>query len=315
MYPELLKIGSRLTIYSYGTCIALGLILAIVFAGKVAKKYAIDPDLFFNGGLVAFISGIVGAKLLYIITDIKEIIADPSILLDVGSGFVFYGGLIAGVAGFIIYITKVKKMSFMDKADIAMPFVAMAQGFGRIGCFLAGCCYGKEAPEGAWYAVVFPNNNCCAPSGVELIPVQLISAILLFILFVILFFAIRKEKFAGLGLSVYLTLYSIGRFLIEFLRNDPRGSIGPFSTSQFIAMFTFIAGIGSFFLFRWYEARPLKEGGYPEDEEEDEEDEEEEEETETLEAEEETETPDAEEGTDEPLTEAEPAEENTSSEE
>jgi len=275
MYPILVSIGNKLSIYSYGTCIAVGLILAIFLACKKAKKYGIDPDLFFNGGLYAFIGGIVGAKLLYVITDIKEIIEDPAILKDLGSGFVFYGGLIAGVVTFIVYVSKIKKETVLDKVDVAIPFVALAQAFGRLGCYLAGCCYGKKAPEGAWYAVVFPNNNCCAPTGVELYPVQLWSAILLVILFVIVFFAVKKEKFAGIGLSAYLTLYSIGRFLIEFLRDDPRGFIGPFSTSQFIAMFTFIAGVGSFFLFRWYEARPLKVGGYPEDMEEEEDEEEE----------------------------------------
>mgnify|MGYP002225926513 CR=1 FL=1 len=116
--------------------------------------------------------GIIGAKLLYYIVEFPSILADPSILLNFGEGFVVYGGLIAGFLSPLIY-TRIKKLSFLPYIDCAVPGVAFAQGCGRIGCFLAGCCYGKETS--AWYGVTFP-EDCLAPAGVSLIPTQLFSA-------------------------------------------------------------------------------------------------------------------------------------------
>ena len=125
-----------------------------------------------------------------------------------------------------------------------MPGVAFAQGCGRIGCFLAGCCYGKETS--AWYGVTFPADSL-APAGVSLIPTQLISSAGDFLFALILFVLQRRlykknGKTSGAVAGVYLMLYAVGRFLIEFLRNDPRGSVGVLSTSQFIAIFMFAAG-------------------------------------------------------------------------
>ena len=103
-------------------------------------------------GLVGIVGGIIGAKLLYYIVEFPSILADPSILLNFGEGFVVYGGLIAGFLSPLIY-TRIKKLSFLPYIDCAVPGVAFAQGCGRIGCFLAGCCYGKETS--AWYGVTF----------------------------------------------------------------------------------------------------------------------------------------------------------------
>ena len=209
----------------------------------LAKRSGLDDDALFSMGLVGIVGGIIGAKLLYYIVEFPSILADPSILLNFGEGFVVYGGLIAGFLSPLIY-TRIKKLSFLPYIDCAVPGVAFAQGCGRIGCFLAGCCYGKETS--AWYGVTFP-ADCLAPAGVSLIPTQLFSAAGDFIFAIILFILQRtlykkKKKTSGIVTAVYLMLYAVGRFLIEFLRNDPRGAVGVLSTSQFIAIFMFAAG-------------------------------------------------------------------------
>jgi len=240
MAPILFSIGS-VNIYGYGLCLAVGILVAYLVAMNRVKRYHMDEDLYTNGILVGILAGLVGAKVLYWIVEIDSVIANPEILLDFADGFVFYGGAIAGVLAPFIYV-KVKKQTFIDKLDVVIPCIPLAQMFGRIGCYLSGCCYGAEAPEGAWYTSVFPTGSS-APAGVGLYPTQLISAIGLGLIFVILCLIARKQKFAGQITSVFMIIYSIGRFLVEFLRNDPRGTVGPFSTSQFISIFILLVGI------------------------------------------------------------------------
>ena len=120
------------------------------------------------------------------------------------------------------------------------PGVALAQGFGRIGCFLAGCCYGAETSSAL--SVVFPSDSL-APSGIHLHPTQLYSSAFDFALGIFLIWYSKKHRREGHTFSMYVIIYSVGRFLIEFLRNDPRGNVGILTTSQFIAIFTLIIGI------------------------------------------------------------------------
>ena len=161
MHSILFSIGP-FHVYGYGFMIAVGIICAFTIGCFLAKRSGLDDDALFSMGLVGIVGGIIGAKLLYYIVEFPSIIADPSILLNFGEGFVVYGGLIAGFLSPLIY-TRIKKLSFLPYIDCAVPGVAFAQGCGRIGCFLAGCCYGKETS--AWYGVTFP-ADCLAPAGV-----------------------------------------------------------------------------------------------------------------------------------------------------
>lgn len=158
MHSILFSIGP-FHVYGYGFMIAVGIICAFTIGCFLAKRSGLDDDALFSMGLVGIVGGIIGAKLLYYIVEFPSIIADPSILLNFGEGFVVYGGLIAGFLSPLIY-TRIKKLSFLPYIDCAVPGVAFAQGCGRIGCFLAGCCYGKETS--AWYGVIFP-ADCLAP--------------------------------------------------------------------------------------------------------------------------------------------------------
>ena len=132
---------------------------------------------------------------------------------------------------------KLKKMDFLAYLDLMIPSVAIAQGFGRIGCFLAGCCYGKETD--CFLGVTF-TNSAYAPNGVKLLPAQLFMSVGDFLITAILLVYSRKNPSKGKTSALYLMLYSAGRFAVEFTRNDDRGFVGGLSTSQFIGVFTFI---------------------------------------------------------------------------
>lgn len=239
MKNELLTIGP-VTVYGYGLMIAIGVIAAYSSAEYRAKKKGLKHELIFNLTIWALIGGILGAKLLYYITQIKAILADPSLLLDVSQGFVVFGGIIGGIFTGYLFIRK-HKLNFLQYFDLVMPSIALAQGFGRLGCLLAGCCYGVETASS--FHLIFHNSDY-APNGLSLVPTQPISSALDFMNFFALITIAKRTKADGQVAGFYLTFYSAGRFILEFFRGDlERGVIGPLSTSQFIAIFTFIIGI------------------------------------------------------------------------
>ena len=237
MHNDILKIG-RVTIHGYGLMIAIGFIVALIVGALRARRRGMNQNHVYNIGIIAIVFGFVGAKLLYCAVAFRSFIADPWLIIS-GGGFVFYGGVIVGIIAVLIYC-KIRKIKFLDYFDLLAPSVSLAQGFGRIGCFLAGCCYGK--PTNSIFGVVFP-QGAIAPAGVKLIPTELISSAGDFIIALVLLLVARKKRLPGNIGGLYLILYSVGRFLIEFLRGDPRGFIGALSTSQFISIFTLILGI------------------------------------------------------------------------
>ena len=240
MKNELLIIGP-VTIYGYGLMIAIGALSAYITSEYRAKKRGMQYELIFNLFIWALVGGILGAKLLYYITQMKEIIADPSLLLDISHGFVVYGGIIGGIFSGYLYIRK-HKLNFLEYFDLVMPSIALAQGFGRLGCVLAGCCYGNETDSA--FHIIF-NESDFAPNNVPLIPTQPISSALDFLNFFVLLLIAKRTKAKGQVAGFYLTFYSAGRFILEFFRGDlERGAIGPLSTSQFIAIFLFLIGLG-----------------------------------------------------------------------
>ena len=226
-------------IKSYGLMSARGIIVAASLFINKGKKRGYDEDSLLNLIICAVIGGILGGKGLFIITEIKDIIKEPSILLNFGYGFVVYGAIGGGALAMYLYCRR-KKWNLIEMLDITVPGLAIAQGFGRIGCFLAGCCYGAQTdlPIG----VVFPQGSL-APAGIHVHPTQIYSSVFDFILGFLLLYYGKKKRVNGKVVGMYLMIYSIGRFCVEFLRNDPRGSVGVLSTSQFIAIFTLVLGI------------------------------------------------------------------------
>lgn len=228
-----------ITIYMYGLMMGMGFISAYLVSDYRAKKRGMDTGIIFGILWCAIIGGLLGARVLYYIVELPSIVKDPSILWDFGTGYVVYGGIIGGVVGSYLYCRK-KKVHFIEYFDLVMPSVALAQGFGRIGCTFAGCCYGRETtlPIGIIY-----HTSEVAPNGVKLLPTQPVSSAGDFLFAAILFLYARKKRTDGKVAALYLILYSVGRFIIEFFRNDYRGSIGVLSTSQLISIFILVLGI------------------------------------------------------------------------
>ena len=239
MHNEIITIGP-FTIYGYGLMIAIGIIAAFLVGEYRAKKQSLNPDMIFSLVIWCVISGFLGSKILYTITILDKVMADPSILLKFADGWVVYGGIIGGIIGGFL-CCKFHKVDFIAYFDLVMPSVALAQGFGRIGCLLAGCCYGKETDSA--FHIIF-HSSAYAPNDVALVPTQIISSVCDFALFILLIIIASKVKRRGFIAGIYLVLYSIGRFILEFYRGDLiRGSVGSLSTSQFIGLFTALAGV------------------------------------------------------------------------
>lgn len=232
-----LKIGP-VTIHMYGLMIAIGFLSALLLTSYRGKKKGMDDDVIWGIFFCAIFGGMAGSRVLYYIVEFPQILKDPSILWNFKNGYVVYGGIIGGVLASYIYC-RIKKVLFLEYFDLVMPAVSLAQGFGRIGCLCAGCCYGR--PTDAWYGITFQSSNL-APNGIRLIPTQIISSIGDFVFCgILLWYASRKPK-TGRVAALWMLLYGTGRFAVEFLRNDYRGSIGALSTSQIISIGIVAAG-------------------------------------------------------------------------
>ncbi len=230
MKSNLFTVGP-FVVHGYGLMIALGFLGCVLLAMHRAKKYGKNSEAFVDLALAGIICGFIGAKLLYVIVNFADFLESP--LSTLGSeGFVVYGGVIAGVFAGWMYC-RLKRLDFWEYFDLAVASIALAQGFGRLGCFLAGCCYGKETDS--IFGVTFPSGSI-SPSGVKLIPTQLISAAGDFAIMGILIFYYKKAKHAGQTAALYMALYGVGRFAVEFLRGDDRGALGPLSVSQWISI-------------------------------------------------------------------------------
>lgn len=245
MHETLFQIG-QFKANTYGLMLGIGTLFAFLVAMKRAKRMGLDPDFVFDVGFASMIAGLIGTRILFYIVELQNIIKNPSIFWDFRRGYVVYGGIIGGVA-MGLYYCKRKKKNFLDYFDLIMPSIILAQAFGRIGCFFAGCCYGREttSPIGITF-----HNSSYAPNGVKLIPTQLISSAGNFLIFALLLLFAKHAKKRGQVGAMYFILYSIGRFIIEFYRNDYRGSIGFLSTSQLISIFILALGIVLFLVAR-----------------------------------------------------------------
>lgn len=235
--PNDIQIGP-VTFHVYGLMIAIGFIAAYLICEKRAKKKGFDEDIIWGILVCAILGILIGSRLLFHLVNLPEVIKDPSMLWNFNNGYVVYGGILFGVLFGYLYC-RYKRVSFLSYFDLVMPAVAVAQGFGRIGCFFAGCCYGKQT-DSAFHIVY--NYSRFAPNGIPLIPTQLMSSAGNFAIAAILFAYARKKRQPGAVGGLYMLLYSTGRFIIECFRGDLRGGVGVFSTSQVISIVVFLAG-------------------------------------------------------------------------
>jgi phosphatidylglycerol:prolipoprotein diacylglycerol transferase len=239
MYPELFRLGP-VTIYTYGVLLAASYLLGLRLAMMRARRRGLDSARVLDLGIYIIIAALLGAKLLLVVTDFGEFQRDPAGMLSslVWSAGVFYGGLIAAVGTAFWFISR-HRMPFWTTCDVFAPGIALGHVTGRLGCFAAGCCYGK--PTTVAWAVKFTNPlaaaNVGTPLNIPLHPTQLYEAAAELLILVILLTTERRGRpYAGRTFWLYMLLYAISRYVIEIYRGDPRGAVGVFSTSQFISI-------------------------------------------------------------------------------
>lgn len=236
--PNDIQIGP-VTIHMYGLMIGIGFAAAYFICCLRARKKNLSEDIIWGILLCSICGAVIGTRLLFYIVSIPQILENPSILWNFKNGYVVYGGIIFGVLFGYLYCIK-KKVSFLKYFDLVMPSVSVAQGFGRIGCFFAGCCYGRQTDS--WFHITYTHSDF-APNFVPLVPTQLLSSAGNFVIAGILFWYSKRSKKDGTVGILYMILYSIGRFCIEVFRNDFRGEWGGWSTSQLISVVVLLSAL------------------------------------------------------------------------
>ena len=260
MYPEIFHIGS-FPINTYGVFLAIAFLCAILVAVRLAARDGLPRERIYDLSLWMLLGGLIGSKILMLFTE-PEYRDHPLQLLSLDflrSGGVFYGGLIGAVlTGY--FLMKRYKLPWWKTADACAPGIAIGNFFGRQGCFAAGCCWGK--PTSLPWGVKFTelgHQITGVPTDVYLHPTQLYESFAMLIVFLFLLWMHRRKRFNGQIILLYALLYSIVRFSIEFVRDDPRGDIfglttlTGLSTSQMISLVVGLAAV-VLLVIRWRRA-------------------------------------------------------------
>jgi phosphatidylglycerol:prolipoprotein diacylglycerol transferase len=269
MFPKLLelpwalpKIGT-LTIYTYGVLLAAAYLLGLQFALVRARKRNLDASRVMDLGIYIIISALVGAKLLLLVTDFQTFKSNPAELFNLlREGGVFYGGLLVAVTVALIYIKRVG-LPLWTTCDVFAPGIALGHVIGRFGCFFAGCCWGKPTtvPWAITFTSPFAAANVGTPLNVPLHPTQLYEAGAEFLILMFLLLTEKSgRKFAGRTFWLYMLLYAISRYVIEYYRDDPRGTVGPFSTSQFMSLILAPLAVGMLVYLGRFSGGPAHQG-------------------------------------------------------
>ena len=271
MYPIAFHIGS-FAVHWYGIFIGIGFLASFCLLLKLKRYASLTTDQIYNISMIALFAGVIGARIFYVVQFWDQFRGRGILaILNVHEGgLVFYGGFILAFIAECLYAKwptvrrllglKEKKsadgseprkdISILALLDVLGPAMALAHAFGRISCFMQGCCFGKPAPNGFPLAVQFPAGSPAAyryPSiltdGSEpVFPVQLFESAGNVLMCIILLLLLRKRKYAGTIGGIYLILYGVMRFLIEFMRGDHTDSILGLTPSQFIAVAIAIPG-------------------------------------------------------------------------
>jgi phosphatidylglycerol---prolipoprotein diacylglyceryl transferase len=248
VFPRLLHIGN-FNLPTYGFLVSMGVLIGLWISVRNSEKQGIDRELAWNLGILVVLCGIVGAKILYIINDWSSYAAHPGEIFSFSTlqaGGVFSGGLIGALAAAAWYIRK-HKMPALATCDAFAPGLALGHAIGRVGCFAAGCCYGK--PTHAFWGVTFTNPLAHAwtgtPLNVALEPTQLFESAVELANFFLLTWMLKRKKFDGQVFGAYLMLYGVARYFLEFIRDDPgRGEVfgGIMTGTQLISICLVIIG-------------------------------------------------------------------------
>ena len=235
MHPILFRVGP-FQLYTYGALLATAFLLAIYLAMRNAEREGVKSEFIADLGIIIILSSIVGARLFYIVFyDLENTLDNPRQLLTLQqTGLVFYGGLIFAAGAGIAYC-RVKKASIPVILDITAPSIALGQAVGRIGCFMSGCCYGK--PTLLPWAVTFPHLSHARH------PTQIYESLVTFAIFLTLLWYAKRKTAAGQVAWLYLILYAVARFFLEFVRGDNLPFLFNLTISQVVSLLALFAAL------------------------------------------------------------------------
>ncbi|MCD6305881.1 MAG: prolipoprotein diacylglyceryl transferase, partial [Deltaproteobacteria bacterium] len=238
------------TLHTYGVFVAAGFLTGLVVAVKIGKSEGISPQQTMDMGFFMIAAGILGSRLLYILMNLSYYLDRPLDMVKMWEGGLVFSGGIVCVILVVLWYTRRHRLSFWKIADIWAPAMAIGQAIGRIGCFMAGCCYGK--PTGSDWGVVFTDPRSLAPLNVPLHPTQLYSSGLNLIVFFILILLHRKKEFEGQVFLWLLVLHSTARLFVERFRGDDRGMIfqSGMTVTQLVTLVILMGAILALFIFK-----------------------------------------------------------------
>ena len=261
MFPRLIQIGS-FSLPTYGVLVAAAFLVALAMASRFAKQRGINGEKVVNLGVYCALVGMLGAKVLMIALD-PEFRTHPGEIFSLAtlqSAGIFFGGFVLAVV-FAIFYMRAQGLPVLATSDLFAPGLAIGHGIGRLGCFAAGCCWGK--PTKLPWAVTFRNPNATTgvPLGIPLHPTQLYEAFAEGIICLILVAQLRRQHRDGQVIGLYALLYGCVRFGVEFLRehdsSNPLG--GPFTLEQWISLV--VAVVGIYLLVRQVRTAPVRLAG------------------------------------------------------
>lgn len=248
MHPILFQLGP-VTIYTYGVLVAVGVLLGLWYARRQAPRAGLDPDQVWNLGIYMVLAGLILAKVWLVLSSWDYYFAHPRDIFSIAtfqSGGTFYGGLAGSVLMIVIY-THVQKISVLAVLDTFCAALPLGHAIGRLGCFAAGCCFGKPTslPWGVTFTNPLAQQLAGTPLGIPLHPTQLYEVALELVNFVLLVWLGARQRFTGQILGAYLVLYGMERGILEFFRGDPGRTLmfhDKVSLMQFVSVGMILTG-------------------------------------------------------------------------
>lgn len=244
MWQELLTLPGGITIHGYGFMVLLGAVSGALLLKREARVRGWDTQRVVDIAVLSVVFGLLGARAFYVIQFRSQFFGEGQPIWQVFAfwqgGLVLYGGIIGGILAFVLLVRRAK-LPVLGFMDAAAPSLAVGIAFGRIGCFLNGCCWGQSCAHDHPLAVVFPPHTHASEFG-SVLPTQLFSSAHAFLLVWILFRLQRANLGRGAVVGALLVLYGIGRFMIESIRGDHDPG-GAFTVSQFVSFATVTAGV------------------------------------------------------------------------
>jgi phosphatidylglycerol:prolipoprotein diacylglycerol transferase len=257
MFPDLFSIGP-LTIHTYGLFVALGFTVGLLVMIRIGRTQGFSSQQIMDVGFIIIVWAVIGSRLTYVLINFSYYITHPIDIFKIWQGgLVFSGGLIAVVLGMSWYIRR-HHLSFWKIGDLCGPAVAIGASVGRIGCFMAGCCYGR--PTDLKWGIVFTHPQSLAPLNISLHPTQIYHSLTNLIIFVVLMVLHTRKKYDGQVFLWFLILHSVARLFIERFRGDNRGMI-PGTDMSATQLVTILILIGSVVMLYILKSRKEKESG------------------------------------------------------